>query len=462
MAVTALHRSPGTAPLLALCLGYFLVVLDVTVVTVAIPPIGDDLRAGLPVLQWIVDGYTLTFAGLLLTGGGLGDRLGGRRVFLAGLGTFTVASAGCGFAPSAGVLVAFRLAQGVGAALMVPASLSLLRHAYPDSGARARAFGAWGMVAGVAAGAGPVLGGFLVSVAGWRSVFFVNVPFGVLGLVLTRRYVSAPAAADRRAGLDVGARTMGALGLGGLTWALIESGEHGWVSLPVLGGLGVSALALLAFVLLERRSRAPMVPPALLRERRFSGPVVVGVLLNLGFYGLLFAVPLYFQRIHGLGALPTGLAMLPMAMMPMFSSPLGGRLAARSGAWVPMAYGLVIGGAGLLGWLVAGTGTGYWALVAPLMLAGFGTGLTMPAATSAVMEAAPAALSGAASAVLNAARQTGSAIGVALAGTFIAHGGLVSGLHVHAVIGGLGFLVGAALTVLLPRPPRTRPLSSRS
>ncbi|MEV4375106.1 MFS transporter, partial [Nonomuraea sp. NPDC049637] len=254
MAATALQRSPGRTSLLALCLGYF---LDVTVVTVAIPPIGDDLRASLPVLQWVVDGYTLTFA---------------------------------------------------------------------------------------------------------RSVFFLDVSFGVLGLVLTGRYVSAPAAGDRRAGLDVGARAIGALDLGGL---------------------------------LERRSRAPMVPLGLFRERGFFGPVVVGVLLNLGFCGLLFAVPRYFQRVHGLGALPAGLAMLPM-----LSSPLGGRLAARSGAWVPMAYGLVIGGAGLLGRLAPGTGTGYWALVAPLVLAGFGTGLTLPAATSAVMEAAPAALGGAASAVL--------------------------------------------------------------
>ncbi|SDH37959.1 DHA2 family efflux MFS transporter permease subunit [Nonomuraea jiangxiensis] len=331
MTVTALRRTCGTLPLVALCLGYFLVILDVTVVTVAIPVIGADLRTDLTILQWIVDGYTLTFAGLLLMCGGLGDRLGGKPVFLAGLAVFTVASAGCGLAPSAGALVAARLVQGAGAAMMVPASLALLRNAYPDHEARARAFGVWGMVAGLAAAAGPVLGGLLVAGAGWRSVFFVNLPFGVLGFVLTARYVPAPARSGRRTGLDVVAQVTGALCLGGLTWALIEAGEHGWASPLTLGGFGLSAVALPAFLLLERRARAPMVPLELFGERRFSASAVVGVLLNLGFYGMLFVVPLSFQQVWGLGALATGLAMLPMALMPFFASPLGGRVAARRG-----------------------------------------------------------------------------------------------------------------------------------
>ncbi|GAA2268362.1 MFS transporter [Nonomuraea roseoviolacea subsp. roseoviolacea] len=433
-------------PLVAVCLGYFLVILDVTVVNVAVPVMGSDLRTGLTDLQWIVDGYTLTFAGLLLLCGGLGDRLGGKRVFLAGLAVFVAASAGCGLAPSAGLLTGARLVQGAGAAMMVPASLALLAGAYPERAARARAFGVWGMVAGFAAAAGPVLGGVLVSAVGWRAVFFVNLPFGLAGLFLTARYVPAAAPAGSRDGLDVPAQLAGALCLGGLTWALIEAGPHGWASLPVLGGLGVSASALPAFVLLERRARAPMLPLELFGARRFSASAVVGVLLNLGFYGLLFAVPLYFQRGWGLSASMTGLAMAPMAAMPMLSSSLSGRVAARTGPRAPMAAGLVIGGAGLLAWLAAGRGTSYWTLLAPLVLTGFGVGFTMPAATASIMEAAPAALAGAASAVFNAARQTGSAIGVALVGTLVAHGGLVAGLHAGALIGGLGFLAGAALT----------------
>ncbi|MEV4172566.1 DHA2 family efflux MFS transporter permease subunit [Nonomuraea sp. NPDC049709] len=453
--MTATTREPtpsrpdaGRLPLVAICLGYFLVILDVTVVTVAIPVIGTDLHAGLSALQWVADGYTLAFAGLLLFCGGLNDRLGGKPVFLAGLVVFTLASACCGLAPSAGALIGARLVQGAGAALMVPASLALLRNAYPDRRARARAFGAWGMVAGIAAAAGPVLGGVLVDAAGWRWAFFANLPFGVLGFLLTRRYVPAPAPVGPRSGLDVPAQVAGALCLAGLTSALIEAGARGWASPLVLGGLGLSALALPAFVLLERGSRAPMLPLELFGGRRFSASAVVGVLLNLGFYGLLFAAPLFFERVRHLGALMTGLALLPMALMPVISSPLSGQVAARTGPHVPMALGLVMGGAGLLGHLLAGPDTSYGSLVAPMMLTGFGTGFTMPAATSAIMEAAPAELGGAASAVFNAARQTGSAIGVALAGTLVAGGGLVGGLHATAVVGGLGFLAAAALTLL--------------
>ncbi|WP_214411702.1 DHA2 family efflux MFS transporter permease subunit [Sphaerisporangium fuscum] len=441
----------GRLPLAAICLGYFLVILDVTVVTVAIPVIGTELRAGMTALQWVVDGYTLAFAGLLLFCGGLGDRLGGKRVFLAGLAVFTLASAGCGLAPAAGALIGARLVQGVGAALMVPASLALLRNAYPDRESRAHAFGVWGMVAGFAAAAGPVLGGVLVSAVGWRSVFFVNVPFGLLGLLLTARYVPAPSPARDRSGLDIPAQVAGALCLGGLTSALIEAGTRGWGSPVVLGGLALSVLALPAFLLLERRARAPMLPLGLFGDRRFSASAVVGVLLNFGFYGLLFVVPLYFQRVQHLSALMTGLAMLPMAMMPMISSPLSGRVAARTRPYLPMAWGLVIGGAGLLGWLVAGPGTGYRALVVPMVLTGFGTGFTMPAATAAIMEAAPAELGGAASAVLNAARQTGSALGVAMVGTLVAGAGVVGGLHVAVIVGGLGFLAAAALSVTAVR-----------
>ncbi|MFI7663764.1 MFS transporter [Nocardia sp. NPDC049526] len=448
----ASDAKPGWLPLGAICLGYFLVILDVTVVAVAIPAVGTDLRAGLNALQWVVDGYTLTFAGLLLFCGGLNDRLGGKSVFLTGLVVFTAASVVCGLAPSAGALIGARLVQGAGAALMVPASLALLRNAYPDRGSRARAFGVWGMVAGIAAGAGPVLGGVLVFTVGWRWVFFLNIPFGMLGFLLTTRYVPAPASGGNRTGLDLPAQVTGALCLGGLVTALIEAGARGWSSPVVLGGIGLFMLALPVFLLLERRSRAPMLPLELFGGQRFCASAVIGVLLNLGFYGLLFVVPLYFQRIQHFSALMIGVAMLPMAMMPMISSPLSGWFAARTGPYLPMAFGLVIGGIGLLSWLLAGQDSNYSALVGPMVLTGFGTGFTMPAATSSIMEEAPAELGGAASAVFNVARQTGSAIGVALAGTLVAGSGLVAGLHADVIVGGLSFLVAAALAVIIVRP----------
>lgn len=444
------HRTqPAWLPLVAICLGYFLVILDVTVVNVAIPAIGTGLHAGVTALQWVVDGYTVAFAALLLFCGGLSDRLGGKRVFLAGLVVFTLASAGCGLAPDAAALIAARLVQGIGAALMVPASLALLRHAYPERAARARAFGAWGMVAGTAAAAGPVLGGVMVSAVGWRSVFFVNLPFGILGYVLTSRYVPTPQPSSTqrtKLHLDLPAQTAGAVCLAALTAALIESGPFGWLSPIAEGCLATSALALCAFLVIERRSPAPMVPLELFRSRRFSASAAVGVLLNLGFYGLLFVVPLYFQREHHLSALLTGLALLPMAAMPMIASPLGGRIAARTGPHVPMIAGLTAGAIGLFGWLLAGPDASYWAMLAPLVLTGFGTGFTMPAATSAIMEAAPATRGGAASAVFNASRQTGSAIGVALTGA-LATRNPVTGVHAAAVIGSAAYLAAAIATI---------------
>lgn len=436
-------------PLIAVCLGYFMVILDVTVVTVAVPAVGAALRTGVTELQWVVDGYTLAFAGLLLFSGGLTDRLGGRPVFLAGLAVFVLTSAGCGAAPMAGLLVFARLAQGAGAALMVPASLSLLQAAYPGAAARARAFGVWGTIAGVAAGAGPVLGGVLVSALGWRAVFLVNLPIGITAMLLTVRYVPGRPATRTRRGLDLPAQAAAVVSLTGLTTGLIEAGSPsmGWTHPLVLGAFATFAAGLAAFLALEQRSRAPMLPLSLFHARDFSASAAVGVLLNLGFYGWLFIGPLYFQHVHHYSALRTGLALLPTSGVVAVSSALAGRVTARTGPALPMAIGLLIGAAGLAGWLVAAPGASYPLLIAPMILVGFGMAFTMPASTAAIMRAAPDHNSGAASAVFTTARQVGSAIGVALFGTFAA-GGLVGGLHVGVVVGAAGFLTAAALTVL--------------
>ncbi|MFF4288867.1 MFS transporter [Streptomyces sp. NPDC001633] len=431
-------------PLVAVCLGYFMVILDVTVVTVALPVIGARMHAGVTGLQWVVDGYTLVFAALLLFCGGLGDRLGGKSVFLGGLVVFTLASAGCALAPTTAVLVLARLVQGLGAALTVPSSLALLRTAYPGRAARARAFGVWGTVAGLAAGAGPVLGGVLVAGLGWRSVFFLNLPVGLAALLLTVRHVPRPPADWSRPGLDLPAQLAAAVCLGGPTTGCIEAGALGPAHPAVLGGFAAGAAGLMAFLVLERRSPAPMLPLTLFRNTAFAASAVIGVLLNAGFYGLLFLAPLYFQQLHHYSALRTGCALLPAVGVVAAGSALAGPLTARTGPRLPMVVGLVVGAAGLAGWLAAGPGTPYAVLVAPMAAAGFGTALTMPAATAAVMEAAPGGRSGAAAAVFNAARQTGSALGVALFGTLVA-GGLVTGLHTSVVIGAAGFLVAAAL-----------------
>ncbi|HYZ81174.1 MAG TPA: MFS transporter, partial [Solirubrobacteraceae bacterium] len=306
-------------PLLAVSLGYFMVILDATVVNVALPSLGRDLGGGVSDLQWVVDGYTLGFAVLLLSAGSLGDRLGGRRVFEAGLWLFTAASAACALAPSVPMLVAARLFQGLGAALLVPSSLALLRAAYPDARERARAVGIWGGVAGVAAASGPIIGGLAVSVVSWRAVFFVNVPIGLIGLWLAARHLP-PRAEPTGGGLDPVGQLAGVLALGLLTFGLIDSAVLPLVAFP---------FALAAFVALERRIKRPMLPLGLFRSHTFSGSSYVGLAINLGFYGQLFVISLYFQQVRGYSALQTGLALLPMGVFVALSSVLSGKLTGR-------------------------------------------------------------------------------------------------------------------------------------
>ncbi|MEV0275714.1 MFS transporter [Streptomyces sp. NPDC050610] len=507
-AFAAPRSGPGPAarpsmplpPLIALSLGYFMVMLDVTVVTVAVPGIRTSLHAGAAGLQWIVDGYSAVFAALLLLGGGLGDRLGHRKVFLAGLGAFTLASIGCGLAPTTGALIATRLLQGVGAAFLVPSSLALVGDTYPERAVRARAFGIWATVSGVGFASGPVLGGLMLAGLDWRAVFWLNLPVGALAVLLTLRYVPGPAPRGRsgpasatppsrrvdsasatapsgpggpasaaapravRGRFDPVGQSLAVLGLAALAAALNEASGAGWGSPLVLGAFGVAALALGAFVAVERRleaaliprrghlasasrpPRLPLLPPSLFRRSGIAATAVIGVLLNLGFFGLLYLATLYFQRERGYGPLATGLAILPAAAMVLVSAPLSGRLTARFGPYRPMAWGLLLGAVGFLGWLAAGTGTSYAWLLLPLVVTGFGVPMTVPAATAAIMESAPADGAGMASAVFNVARQVGNAIGVALFGTLAATGGsLVAGVHLSAVIASGAFALGALL-----------------
>ena len=441
---------PGTRvlspALIAIGLGYFMVILDTTIVNVALPALRADLRASVSGLQWVVDSYLLMLAALLLSGGALADRLGARRVFQLGLGVFVAASVGCGAAPSTVVLVITRVVQGVGAALAVPASLALLRAAYPDPGPRARAVGVWGGIAGIAAAAGPILGGVLVTAASWRLVFFVNVPIGLAAMVLTTRHVPAPQARPRS--LDAAAQLAGVLALAALTLALIEGGHTGVTPLTI-SGAAVFVAATAAFIAIERRVEHPMLPLTLFRDATFTGGNVVGLLINFGFYGELFVINLYFQQVLGYSALVAGLAVLPQMGVVAAASALSGRYTARAGGpRLTMLIGLVTGGAGLLGLIVAGVHTPYLLLVGPLVAAGFGMAFTMPAATTAVVEAGPADRAGLASGAINAARQVGGVIGVALLGALVAGGGpIVPGVRIGLAIAGAAFLLGAAVTM---------------
>ncbi len=428
-------------PLFAIGLGYLMVIVDATIVNVALPAIGHSLGGGVSDLQWVVDAYTVVFAALLLSAGSLGDRIGARRVFDGGLAVFTLASAACAAAPSVAVLIGARIAQGLGAALLVPSSLALLRGIYRDPAARARAVGAWGAIAGVGAASGPILGGVLVGLIGWRSVFIVNVPLGVGALVLAARYLPKAGEATK-GGIDPSGQLLGILALLLLTFGVIETQ---WVvaaaSVPVAA----------AFIAAEHRARNPMLPLALFGRPMFSGATFVGLAINLGFYGQLFALSLYFQHLRGYSALSTGLALLPEGVFVAVSSLASGRLMGRTGPRLPMLVGLVCGAAGFVGLIAAGRTTSYAVLVLPLIAAGFGMAFTMPAATAAVIEAAPGDRAGIAAGVLNAARQAGGAIGVALLGTLIAGQAFVSGLHMAMAVSAGAFLAGALVTAIWVR-----------
>ncbi len=442
-------------PLVATCLGYFMVILDATIVNVALPAIGRDLGGGVSALQWVLDAYTVVFAGLLLSGGSLGDRLGARRVFDAGLALFTAASAACALAPSVGALIAARASQGLGAALLVPSSLALLRAAYPDAAGRARAVGAWGAIAGVGAASGPIVGGVLVGLIGWRAVFVVNVPVGILALVLGARHLP-PAGEAQGRNLDLAGQLLGIASLTLLTVGLIEGGAAGWTSSLTLAALIAFAPALAAFVAVEARTSEPMLPLALFRNRTFSGASIVGLAINLGFYGQLFALSLYFQQARGFSALATGLALLPEGIFVALSSAVSGRVTARTGPRRPMLVGLVCGSLGFAGLIAAGRSTSYGLLVVPLIAAGFGMAFTMPAATAAIIEAAPARRAGIASGVLNSARQAGGAVGVALLGTLLASRAFISGLHAAMAVSAGAFLLAAIVTAAMVDRPAIR------
>ena len=444
-------------PLLAICLGYFMVILDATIVNVALPSIGRDLGGGVGGLQWVIDAYTVVFAGLLLSAGSIGDLVGSRKVLDTGLALFTAASAACALAPSVGALVGARVAQGLGAALMVPSSLALLRAAYQDTAERARAVGAWGAVAGVAAASGPILGGVLVTIADWRAVFVVNLPVGLLAMWLSYRHL--PNAGERSdAAVDPAGQVLGVLTLTLLTLGLIEGGSSGWGSPLALIGLIGFAPALLGFLAVERRARHPMLPLDLFSNRTFSGATFVGLAINLGFYGQLFAISLFFQRVRGFSALETGLALLPEGVFVAVSSMLSGRLTSRIGPRVPMLVGLLVGAVGFAALIIAGGSTPYTVLVPGLVAVGIGMAFTMPAATAATIESAPADRAGIASGVLNAARQAGGAIGIALLGTLLAGSSFVSGLHLAMAASAAAFLIAATVTALvvdrLPRRQR--------
>jgi DHA2 family methylenomycin A resistance protein-like MFS transporter len=446
------HRGPAARSRWALppiCVGFFLVLLDTTILNVALPQVGSDLGGSTSDLQWVVNAYTIAFAALLLSGGALSDRLGALRVYCGGLVGFGVASLLSAAAPALGLLIAGRALQGLAAAVMVPSSLSLIAHTFPGPEERARAVGIWIGGSGIAASLGPIVGGVLVEYVDWRAVFVVNLPVVVAGVALARRHVPPAPAGPGRA-FDVPGQALAVVLLTALVGGLIEAGERGWASPWVWGPLLLAAAALAAFVAVERRHPEPVVPLALFRSRRFSAGNAIGALVNLGYYGQLFVLALYFQDVLGYSPLGAGLAFLPLFAGTFAVSWAAGRITARWGPARPMAIGLTIGIAGLLLLLPVGADTPYWALVPGLVL--LNAGALVPAPLSvAVISAAPREQSGMVSGLLNAMRQTGGALGVAILGSLIAANAFVPGMRWALVVSAITYAGSLVLTLVFVR-----------
>ena len=441
-------RGPRAALVVAF-LGFFVVTLDALVVNVALPAIGSELGGGITGLQWVVDGYTLMFAALLLSAGALSDRIGARKAFGAGLAMFAVASAACGLAPTMGVLVAARLAQGAGAALIMPTSLALIREAYAHAAQRARAIAIWSLGGAVASAAGPMVGGFLTLLS-WRAIFFINLPVCLVALYLLGRVARSP---RRAAPFDWVGQVTAILGMGGLTYALIEGAADGFAAPRVIAALTVGVLALVAFFLSQVRGTHPMVPLNLFRSRPVAVSVASGFTFTVGFYGLVFLLSLYLQQVRGLSPLATGLAFVPMTGLTGVVTLVAPRVAARFGPRVPMAIGQFLIAAGLLGLCAAvASGASIWLLAALSILIGLGSALSVPTLTALLVSSVPAQRAGTASGVLNTCRQLGGALAVAVFGALVAqHETFVQGMQVSLVIAAV-LLLGTAIASLQLKP----------
>jgi len=413
-----MHK-PSPAVLLAASFAFIIVQLDVTIVNVALPEIGRELGASVSALQWVVDAYTLGFAVFLLSAGVLGDRFGARRVFLSGFTLFTLASLACAMAPGPLALNLARAVQGVGAALLVPSSLAILNAAYAHDRAQlAKAIAWWTAAGGVSIAAGPVLGGLLMSVAGWRSIFWVNIPICVLGFWLTLRVVPALRGKDAARAFDITGQLLAIVALTAFIGAVIEFNALGASSHLVQGALLVALASAVLFVRSQRRSAAPMLPLGLFRDVGFSGAVLFGVLVNFAYYGVIFVLSFYLQKVRGFSVMRAGLVFLPLTGTFIFSNIASGRMQARLGSRKPMIVGGLIGAAGyaLLGIFGTAHDSTFLEMLPGLVLIPAGMGLAVPAMTTSILSAVDRSQAGTASAVLNTARQVGGALGVAIFG----------------------------------------------
>ena len=423
--------------LVAVAIGLFMIMLDNTVVNVALPSIRKDLGISISELEWVVNAYALTFGVLLLTGGKLADMLGRRRMFVAGLVIFTGASLWCGLAAGASSLIAARSVQGVGAALMNPAALALA--------------------------IGPIVGGVLTEKINWSWIFFINIPVGVLGVIAAGIFIDETKDTSHEQRLDLPGLITSGVGLFALTYGLIETNDHAWTSTRVLTLFAIAAVALGAFVLLELHQRLPMLDLSLFRNPTFAGANAAMLLVGLAMFGIFFYNSLFLQNILGYGAIKTGATFLPMTVMIILVAPIAGRFSDRVGARWLMGAGMTLLAVSLVLFGTLDASSSFWAILPGLLVGGVGLAITMAPTTAAAMGSVPVDKAGVGSAVINSMRQVGGSLGVAIMGALVATEvkvapvdrrfptEFVAGYHRAVHVGAAFVLLGALISVATVR-----------
>ena len=405
----------------AVSVGLFVIMLDNTVVNVALPSMQQSLHMTLSELEWVVAGYALTFAAFMLTGGKLADFLGRRLIFMIGLAIFTGASLACGLAPNGGFLIGARVVQGLGGALMNPATLSIITATFPPR-QRGTAIGIWAGVSAMALAIGPLVGGLLTEHVNWNWIFFINVPIGIVALFAIPAIVEESRDTSAGQRLDGPGLASSSIGLFALTYGFIEANNYGWTSARILGAFTIAAVALVAFVLFERHQRAPMLDLSLFRNRTFSGANTAMLFVGLAMFGTFFYVSLYMQRVLDYSPVQAGASFLPMTILIILCAPLAGRLADRFGSRWLVGSGMALLSVMLLYYTQLGLHESFFALLPALLIGGVGMSLTMTPTTAAAMSAVAVDKAGVGSAVLNSARQVGGSLGIAVMGSIVAAG----------------------------------------
>jgi EmrB/QacA subfamily drug resistance transporter len=448
--------------LAAVAFGLFMIMLDNTVVNVALPSIEKDLHISISQLEWIVTAYALVFAALLITGGKLADLFGRRKIFIVGLAVFSLSSLACGFAPNAGFLIGARAVQGIGAALMNPATLSIITATFPPK-QRGQAIGIWAGVSALALAIGPLAGGLIVDNIGWNWIFFVNVPVGALGIVVSYFFIKESRDTSHEQSVDFPGLLTSGGALFALSYALIEGNQRGWASAEILGLLAAAAVLFTAFVLLESRQRLPMLDLSLFRIGSFAGANTVALLVSLGMFGVFFFVSLYVQNILGYSPTKAGAIFLPMTILIILIAPIAGKASDRIGSRWLMGGGMTLLSISLLFYQRVGLHSTFWTLFPAMILGGIGMALTMSPMTSVAMASVPVDKAGVGSGVLNSFRQVGGSLGIALMGailasylsaapaTELAKQQFVDGLHAALLVSACITFAGAVVAVALVR-----------